>query len=109
LKEEQIIQLLEEFFQESDLEDCFITELTVSGGKILVYVDSDTDMGFDKCRKISRYLEKHFDETQVFGEKYTLEVSSPGIGRPLKFKRQYIKNVGRKVEVTLKGEEMNTR
>ena len=93
MKEEQIIQLLEEFFQESELEDCFVTELNVSGSKIMVYVDSDTDMGFNKCRTISRYLEKHFDETQVFGEKYTLEVSSPGIGRPLLFKRQYLKNV----------------
>ncbi|GLR18964.1 ribosome maturation factor RimP [Portibacter lacus] len=102
MKEEQIIQLLEAYFQESELEDCFVTELSVSGSKILVFVDSDSDMGFNKCRKISRFLESHFDETQVFGEKYLLEVSSPGIGKPLKFKRQYIKNIGRTVEVTLK-------
>jgi ribosome maturation factor RimP len=104
LKEEQIIQLLENFFQESELEDCFVTELNVSGNKIMAFVDSDSDMGFDKCRKISRFLESHFDETQVFGEKYTLEVSSPGIGKPLKYRRQYLKNIGRTVEVTLKEE-----
>lgn len=102
MKEEQIIQLLEDFFQDSDLEDCFVTELNVSGSKIMVFADSDSDMGFDKCRKISRFLESHFDETQVFGEKYTLEVSSPGIGKPLQFRRQYLKNIGRTVEVTLK-------
>jgi ribosome maturation factor RimP len=34
------------------------------------------------------------------GEKYVLEVSSPGVNRPLKFTRQYIKNIGREVEVT---------
>lgn len=105
LKEEQISQLLEAYFQESGLEDCFITELNVSGNKINVFVDSDSDMGFDKCRKISRFLESHFDESGAFGEKYTLEVSSPGIGRPLKFRRQYIKNVGRTVEVTMKDGE----
>lgn len=109
MKEEQIIQLLEEYFQESELEDCFVTELNVSGNKIMAFVDSDSDMGFNKCRKISRFLEKHFDETQVFGEKYTLEVSSPGIGRPLKFKRQYVKNVGRKVEVTIKGSDKKVK
>ncbi|MCL4107789.1 UNVERIFIED_CONTAM: hypothetical protein GTU68_027174 [Idotea baltica] len=59
-------------------------------------------MGFNKCRKISRFLEAHFDETLVFGEKYLLEVSSPGIGKPLKFKRQFVKNIGRTVEVTTK-------
>lgn len=109
MKEEQITQLLEQYFQESELEDCFITELNVSGNRINVFVDSDSDMGFDKCRKISRYLENHFDETQAFGEKYTLEVSSPGIGKPLKFRRQWVKNVGRKVEVTLKGEDKNVK
>jgi len=104
LKEEHIFELLEEYFKKNGLEDCFITELNVSGNKINVFVDSDSDMGFNKCRQISRFLEAHFDETGVFGEKYTLEVSSPGIGRPLKFRRQFIKNVGRTVEVTLKGE-----
>ncbi|WP_235298703.1 LSm family protein [Portibacter marinus] len=105
LKEEQIAQLLEEYFQDSELDDCFVTELNVSGNNINVFVDSDSDMGFDKCRKISRFLEGHFDETAVFGEKYKLEVSSPGIGKPLKFKRQYFKNIGRTVEVTTKDGE----
>lgn len=102
MKEEQITSLLEDYFAEGELKDCFITELTVSGNKISVFVDSDSEMGFDRCRKISRFLEHHFDETQVFGEKYTLDVSSPGVGKPLKFKRQYAKNVGRTVEVSLK-------
>jgi ribosome maturation factor RimP len=101
LKEEQIIKLLEERFKEEDLNDCFLFDLIISGNKIAVFVDSDTEMGFDRCRTISRYLENHFDETNAFGEKYTLEVSSPGIGKPLKFKRQYFKNVGRKVEVDI--------
>lgn len=104
MKEEQIIQLLEAFFQNSDLTDCFVTEVLVTGNKIMVFADSDTEMGLDRCRTISRYLESHFDETQVFGEKYTLEVSSPGIGKPLKFNRQYVKNIGRKVEVSIKGQ-----
>jgi ribosome maturation factor RimP len=38
----------------------------------------------------------------LVGEKYTLDVSSPGVGKPLKFKRQYPKNVGRSLSVQLK-------
>jgi len=41
------------------------------------------------------------DEKQYFGEKYTLDVSSPGIDRPLTFYRQYLKNIGRNVKVVL--------
>lgn len=100
LTEEQILRFLEDYFQEGELADCFVTDLQINGSKIAVFVDSDSDMGFDKCRKISRFLEAHFDETKAFGEKYLLEVSSPGIGNPLKFKRQYRKNIGRKVEIT---------
>ncbi len=109
MKEEQIIQLLEGLFEGEELNDCFVTELNISGNKIMVFVDSDTEMGFDRCRKISRFLEGHFDDTQAFGEKYTLEVSSPGVGRPLRFKRQYKKNLGRKVEATLKDEKKKVK
>lgn len=105
MTEEQIIALLEEYFRSGELADCFVTELNISGTHIYLFVDSDSDMGFDKCRTISRFLEAHFDEHQSFGETYTLEVSSPGIGNPLKFKRQYFKNIGRKVEVTLKEDD----
>jgi ribosome maturation factor RimP len=64
-------------------------------------------MDFTKCRKISRYLEEQIDENQWLGEKYILEVSSPG-DRPLKFPRQYRKNLGRTVEVvTFEDEKIN--
>lgn len=105
MKEEEIQKLLEGYFAEGELQDCFVTEIKVSGNKIVVYADSDTVMGFDRCRKISRFLEAHFDETQVFGEKYTLDVSTPGIGTPLKYKRQYVKNIGRNVEVVLEEDQ----
>ena len=45
-------------------------------------------------------LEAYLDEEQPLGESYTLNVSSPGVDRPLKFYRQYVKNKGRTLEVT---------
>jgi len=67
-------------------------------------LDSDSNMDFTKCRKLSRYLEEHIDENQWMGEKYVLEVSSPG-DRPLKFPRQYKKNIGRTLEVLTNEDE----
>ncbi|MFK8102193.1 MAG: ribosome assembly cofactor RimP [Saprospiraceae bacterium] len=100
--EEKIINLLEEKFQEENFQDCFVVDVNLNvNNKLEVFVDADSGITFEKCRKLSRYLEEFIDEEQWLGEKYTLEVSSPGISRPLKFIRQYQKNIGRKVEVFL--------
>ena len=100
--EEKIIDLLEEKFTEPAFADCFLVDLHHSGKKLEVFVDSDSGMDFEKCQKISRYLETYLDEEKPLGEDYTLEVSSPGVSRPLKFWRQYTKNIGRTVEITMK-------
>ena len=100
--DQKIESLLDEKFLEEDFQDCFVVEIKLhESNKLDVFVDSDSGMTFRKCQKLSRYLEKYLDEEQWLGERYTLEVSSPGIGRPLTLKRQYLKNIGRKLEVTL--------
>ena len=52
-------------------------------------------------------MESYLDEEQWLGEKYTLEVSSPGVSRPLSVARQYPKHIGRKLAVnTHEGEKI---
>ncbi|MEM9824423.1 MAG: hypothetical protein AAF985_25280, partial [Bacteroidota bacterium] len=98
----KIEALLAEKFQEEEFTDCFLVDLHLSASnKLEIFVDSDSGITFKKCQQISRFLEKPIDEEGWLGEKYTLEVSSPGISRPLKFQRQYPKNIGRKLEVKL--------
>jgi len=107
--EEKIHELLAAKFQEETFQDCFLVEFNLhNGNKLEVFIDSDSGLTLDKCQRISRYLEAHIDEEGWLGEKYVLEVSSPGLGRPLKLKRQYLKNIGRKVEVTLTNAEVKT-
>lgn len=100
---ERIRLLLEEFYKTQELfSDCYTVDVELKPGqKLFVFADADSNMDFEKCRKISRFLESHIDTQGWLGETYVLEVSSPGIGRPLKFFRQYAKNIGRNVEVTL--------
>lgn len=102
--EARIADLLEEKFKEPEFADCFLIDLNYieKSNKLEVFVDSDSGVTFEKCQRISRYLESFLDEDLMLGDNYTLEVSSPGIGRPLKLPRQYRKNIGRDVEVTLK-------
>ncbi len=100
--EEKLTALLAEKFKEPDFADCYLVEINLPANqKVEIFVDSDSGMTFGKCQKISRYLEHHIEENEWLGERYTIDVSSPGVGRPLKFTRQYVKNVGRKLEVKL--------
>jgi len=67
-----------------------------------VYVDADGGVGLDKIALISRELSARLDATGAMGEApYTLEVSSPGVDRPLTQPRHWRRATGRLVKVTL--------
>lgn len=74
--------------------------------KITILVDSDEGITIQECTSISRRLAKQLEELEVFSEAYTLEVSSPGLDQPLVLLRQYLKNLGRNLKVTLKTGEV---
>jgi ribosome maturation factor RimP len=83
--------------QEVLLADQFIVDITVGAGNvILVLIDSDSGISVGECVEISRHIEHSLDPEV---EDFSLEVSSPGLSFPLKVVRQYVKNVGREVEV----------
>lgn len=109
--EEKIIDLLDQKFAEPEFSNCFWIDVKLHANKKLeVLIDCDEGVSFDQCRRISRYLEGFIDEGNWLGEKYVLEVSSPGADRPLKLARQYPKHIGRKLEVkTASGETYEGR
>lgn len=98
----QATKVLEEKFTTEGFEDCFIVDIeSLPGKKLNVFLDCDSGLSLQKCQKLSRHLEAYIDEFVWVDEKYTLEVSSPGIQRPLKILRQYTKNLGREVKVKI--------
>lgn len=99
MHKDQISILVDKGLEELGFQDCFLVDLNISNKKIEIFLDSDEQVTFKKCQKLSRYLEAILDENKWFGESYILEVSSAGVGKPLKYARQYVKNVGRKIEV----------
>ena len=100
--EDYIVQRLEGLFESEEYSDTFLLEVESSAGKHQVFIDSDSGVDLETCRKVSRYLEIGLEESGIVDEKYTLEVSSPGLDRPLTQWRQYGKHTGRKLEVLLK-------
>src|SRR5919198_636659 len=57
----------------------------------------------EDCRRVSRALEQWLDAGGPLGARYVLEVSSPGIERPVRWHRHWARFVGRDVKVKLAG------
>lgn len=79
-----------------------ITNLRQHPKKLLVILDGDKGISIDDCAELSRELSNALDEGNLISDTFVLEVSTPGLDQPLKGKRQYVKNIGRKVKVKLK-------
>ena len=77
----------------------FIVELTVSpSNDIRIVVDGDSGIPISYCEELDALVETNLDRER---EDYSLEVSSAGIGCVLQVVRQFQKNIGNEVEVTL--------
>lgn len=67
---------------------------------IKVFFDGDEGISIEKCVKFNRALYKMIEEKGWYPEgEFSMEISSPGIGEPLLLHRQYLKNVGRDLEI----------
>lgn len=93
---ERIEELLIEKFTGTEF---FLVNVKQAATKYQVFIDSDERLSIDKCAEVSRFLEKHLEEENLVPEKYTLEVSSPGMSNPLKHVRQYKKRIGREFDI----------
>ena len=107
MMESKIKALLLEKFEEEDFKGLFFVDMNVSknGGKYSIFIDGDNGVDFRMCQRISRYLETFLDEDDSIPTAYTLEVSSPGVDRPILMLRQLPKHIGRNFEVDIKSEE----
>lgn len=65
------------------------------------YIDKPGGITIDDCEKVSRTLSDVLDREDYIEEAYYLEVSSPGLTRPLKKAKDYDRNIGRPVDIKL--------
>ena len=97
------IGTIEKLLQPLLTDDIFLVEIKIKPvNNIKIFLDADSGLGIEKCIRINRALYKIMEEMAIYPDgDFSLEVSSPGIGEPLKMYRQYVKNTGRDIEVTL--------
>ncbi|MEE8835783.1 MAG: ribosome maturation factor RimP [Eubacteriales bacterium] len=93
--EELLMSVLEPPYEFVDLE--YVKE--AGTWYLRAYCDKEGGITVDDCELISRAFEEKLDAADLISDAYVLEVSSPGLGRPLKKERDYRRALGQRVEV----------
>ena len=97
--ENKIREIVDEIVPEA-----FLVEIEIHRSKVSVLriiLDTPEGVGLQQCTSVSRKVSRMLDEGELLDFRYNLEVTSPGLDRPLKVLKQYEKNVGRKLKVWL--------
>lgn len=76
-------------------------EYVKEGGNwyLRAYIDKPGGINVEDCEVVSRELSDILDEKDYIDEAYILEVSSPGLGRPLKKEKDFARSIGKEVEI----------
>ncbi len=82
--------------------ELFLVEVKIKPtNNIKIFIDGNQGVSIEKLVQYNRRLYKQLEEENMYPNgDFSLEVSSPGLEEPLKLHRQYLKNIGRYVEVT---------
>ncbi|GCD77670.1 hypothetical protein JCM31826_11520 [Thermaurantimonas aggregans] len=81
--------------------DGFLVSVKITDNEVIeILVDTDEGINLDQIVQVSRNIEQQLPSD--ISEKYSLMVSSPGVGEPLQVFRQYKKNIGRLAQITFK-------
>ena len=94
--EEILLPIVEEYgFELVDVE--YVKE----GGTwyLRTYIDKEGGISIDDCEKVSRRLSDVLDEKDYIDDTYIMEVSSPGLGRPLKKEKDFKRSLGKEVDI----------
>ena len=99
---EAVIEAIKPIIEASGI---YLEEVTLTGGSpttLTVIVDSDTHLNLDQVTVVTKEISEILEKLPELGETpFTLEVSSPGIDRPLTLPRHWRKNQGRLATIVL--------
>ena len=94
--EELILPILERMnFELVDVE--YVKEGSIY--YLRAYIDKEGGITVNDCEVVAREMNDLLDKEDFIPDSYTFEVSSPGLGRPLKKEKDYVRNMGKEVEI----------
>jgi ribosome maturation factor RimP len=110
INKENIVRICNEIAEKLNF---FVIDINFRGDNrkkiIEVFVDAEKNVDADNLAEISREINSVIEEQDIIQQAYRLDVSTPGVDRPLKFLKQFPKHINRNFEVIYKiGEEVKT-
>ncbi|CVK17611.1 MULTISPECIES: ribosome maturation factor RimP [Sporomusa] len=97
--ESVVEKLVSDIIADSKLELVDVEYVKEHDWYLRVFLDKESGIEIDDCQWVSEQLEAKLDESNLIKDHYYLEVSSPGLDRPLKKERDFVRHAGDKVEV----------
>ena len=99
--EKTVEKLAEELLADTGLELVDVEYVKEKDWYLRVYIDKPEGIDIEDCQELSEKLEKELDERNVVPDSYILEVSSPGLDRVLKKEKDFVREAGKMVDVSL--------
>lgn len=104
--EQNILNAAQEISEKNNF---FLLEVLFRGTEknrvIEIFIDGEDNLSADDCARISREINQVIEKNELLDSAYRLDVSTPGVDRPLKYLKQYKKHINRKFEVRYKSGE----
>ena len=99
--EARVEELMQEIISGTDFELVDVEYIKERDWYLRIFVDKPDGIDLDDCQELSEKLGKILDKDPIIEGAYILEVSSPGIDRVLKKDRDFLREAGKKIDVTL--------
>ena len=110
--EEAVEKIAEEILANTDYELVDVEYVKVRDWFLRVYIYKEGGIGLDDCQEVSGLLDEKLEELNIINDRYILEVSSPGLDLALKIEKDFKREMGKLVDITLykaiDGEKMIT-
>ena len=94
---ERLRQLIEPVLEQHGVE---LVDVELAGGRLRVFLAREGGIAVDDCARMSRAIGDVLAVEDPIPGRYVLEVSSPGLDRPLRTRRDFARSIGRRVRIT---------
>ncbi|HIX84111.1 MAG TPA: ribosome maturation factor RimP [Candidatus Megamonas gallistercoris] len=99
--EEAVEKLAEELLADTDYELVDVEYVKERDWFLRIYIDKEGGVGLDDCQEVSGLLDERIEKLGILNDRFILEVSSPGLDRALKKEKDFKREMGKKVDITL--------
>ena len=99
--EEAVEKIAEEILASTDYELVDVEYVKERDWFLRIYIDKKGGVGLDDCQEVSGLLDEQIEKLGILNDRFILEVSSPGLDRALKKEKDFKREMGKKVDITL--------